>query len=1168
MAFARGLSAFRNESKAAAHVRWLLLLALLTYVKLPFLHGQNAVSGALTGVVTDPSGALIPAAHIELRDNAKGIVRTASSNSAGEYSFLFLPPGSYSLTVSHADMQTTTQAVDVSVGPPVTINVRLAVAIARTVVNVTGESPLIHVENGDASSTMSALQIAQVPNPGSDLSYVLTTSPGAVMSTDGTSGGTSILGMPGLSNLFTLNGMTYTDLESGRNETGATNLWLGLNAIEEATVVSNGYSGRSGTLAGAEVNYITRSGGNAFHGNALYFWNGSVLNANDWFNNANGTKRPRDNANQWAASIGGPIRKDKLFFFLDTEGLQLLIPITQPVVLPSPAFEAATIANIDVKFGATSASDAFYRQMFSLYDHAPGAGRARPGSFADPLGCTQQFTGPNGLGTIVPCAVHYQTTLGRPDNDKLFSGRLDWHARPEDSLFLGVAYSHGLQNVNADPINSLFDAGGPQTWWQGQIGETHNFGSSAVNQLVVAGWQLGETYALANPAAAMAALPAALTWNDATTFTNLSTNQFSPNRYIIAQYQASDDLVKTWGRHTWGAGFSLLRHYLRNQYAPDEGTLEPLSLNAFYQGGYDPGTGDATILYQEFTSLYVQHISQYILGFYVQDQIHARPNLTITLALRNEHPSNPVCRERCFARFPGSFASVSHDPNQPYNQAILGNLKGAYDHLNSELWAPRLSFAWQPLGLERNTVVRGGVGVFYDPIPSYIVSGFTQNPPILNELYADDDNLAPQETTSLFKNIAASNAALQHGFAAGETVSQIEAQVPGFSVPFLENPDTLLKSPRYQKWSLQVQQAMGQGTSLSVGYFGNHGIHELLPNGTANAFGFGGLPAAQCGSPVVPPCADARFGPVLEGMTVAVSNYNGLVLSFEHRFTGLSQGVLQANYTLGHAFDEESNGGVFSFTSGSSLFPQDPTNLRGSYGPAEYDTRHSFNANYVWILPVTGWMRHGPGELMKGWQISGTIFAHTGLPYTVFDKLQAAVLQANNFFASIYAVPAGPIAHPAACGKGAAEPLSPHPCHTAQVLANGNPNPAAQFVQATCETGFNAGSLPSQSSFCGGSAVAFAQGRNRFRGPGYFNTDFGLLKNTQIPGWDEARLVLALQFFNFFNHANFGFPANNIADQAFGRISYTESPPTGILGQNLGGDASPRNIQLKAELRF
>ena len=133
-------------------------------------------------------------------------------------------------------------------------------AIARSVVNVTGESPLIHVENGDASSTMSTLRIAQVPNPGSDLSYVLTASPGAIVSTDGTSGGTSILGMPGHSNLFTLNGMTYTDLESGKNEGGATNLWLGLNAVEEATVVSNGYSGRSGTLAGAEVNYITRSG--------------------------------------------------------------------------------------------------------------------------------------------------------------------------------------------------------------------------------------------------------------------------------------------------------------------------------------------------------------------------------------------------------------------------------------------------------------------------------------------------------------------------------------------------------------------------------------------------------------------------------------------------------------------------------------------------------------------------------------------------------------------------------------------------------------------------------------------------------------------------------------------------------------------------------------------
>ena len=176
-----------------------------------------------------------------------------------------------------------------------------------------------------------------------------------------------------------------------------------------------------------------------------------------------------------------------------------------------------------------------------------------------------------------------------------------------------------------------------------------------------------------------------------------------------------------------------------------------------------------------------------------------------------------------------------------------------------------------------------------------------------------------------------------------------------------------------------MQQAFGSTTSMSIGYFGNHGIHELITNPSANAFGFGTLPPGLCTSPPVPPCADPRFSEVTEITTAGVSNYNGMVVSFQHRFTGWSQGIFQANYTYGHALDEVSNGGLFNLL-GRLAFcvPQDPNNLRGSYGSADYDARHSFNANYVWQVPVRAALRgHGPDYLVKGWQISGTVFART-----------------------------------------------------------------------------------------------------------------------------------------------------------------------------------------------
>ena len=152
--------------------------------------------------------------------------------------------------------------------------------------------------------------------------------------------------------------------------------------------MSIGYSGQFGGTAGANVNYITKSGGNDFHGNAQYYWNGRVFNANNWFNNAFQQPRTFAIANQWAGSFGGAVKRDKLFFFFfDTEGLRVLIPQNVPVTIPSPQFEAATIAHIDSVFGLASASDFFYRKIFNIYRAAPGVGAALDGSFSDPLGC-------------------------------------------------------------------------------------------------------------------------------------------------------------------------------------------------------------------------------------------------------------------------------------------------------------------------------------------------------------------------------------------------------------------------------------------------------------------------------------------------------------------------------------------------------------------------------------------------------------------------------------------------------------------------------------------------------------------------------------------------------------------------------------------------------------
>jgi hypothetical protein len=1166
--------------RSAISATALVFIPLLASLFSNQLVAQTTSSGGLTGVVSDPSGAVVPDAIVELKDNAKGDTQSTRTNAEGEYLYSFLRPGNFTLTVTHRGFKATSRVLNISLGPPATMNVQLAIESSdRTTVLVTEDAPFINAENGDVSATMNQLQVSQVPNPGNDLTYVAQIAPGVIMNTD-IAGFTnfSSLGMPGNSNSFTLNGMSDNELGANVNNSGALNLLLGQNEVQEATVVSYGYSGQFGNAAGANVNYITKSGGDAFHGNAAYFWNGRILNANDWINNATGSPRPFSNANQWAGSLGGPIKRDKLFFFFNTEGIRLLLPFPFTIQLPSPQFQAATLANINARFGPSSASDSFYRQIFNLYNATPGASRALPGAFGDPLGCPD-FIGPNGLGTTVPCAVHFTNTRSSPTDESLISGRIDWNLRSNDRAFLLVQYDHGHQASYLDPINSLFDIGSDQPWWQGQFSETHSFDASASNQFLVAGWWFGAIFQPANLSQTLAAFPTTLAWNANGAFTRLGIDNTVPAGRNVTQYQISDDFVKIWGVHKFGFGGSFQRTYWTNfDYSTNAtGLLVPQTLDAFYQGGVDPGflTGtdvnpDYTQLRQSFFSERSQRIAFYELGVYGQDEWHAGPALTLTLALRAEHQSNPICQRRCFARLTGSFESVSHDPNQPYNQSVLIDQKQAFESVDNILWSPRVSFAWQAFGISHGTVVRGGIGIFYNRLPVNLTTSFSSNSPLANSFRVFGDNLTPNEVTSLFKTAAASNQGFLNGFTAGETLAQIQVEVPNFFPPGFQIPQSLTHSPQYQKWSLEIQQAFGAATSLSVGYYGNHGIHGMVKNPSANAFGFGSFPAGQCASPPVPPCADPRFSRVLEVSTQGISNYNGMVVSFQQRFSRWGQGLIQANYTYGHAFDETSNGGVGYFTSGSSPFPQDPNNLRGSYGPAEYDVRHSFNANYVWELPVKALLRgHGSDYLVKGWQISGTIFARTGFPYTVFDTSEAQNLGTNNFFGSLYAVPVRPFIPSGSCGKGAAIPSAPNPCQPPQVLANGLPNAYASFVQSGCETGLNQGTLPSASDPCGGASVTFAQGRNRFRGPGYFNTDFAIMKNTKIPHWEGAELGVGLQFFNFFNHPNFGFPDNSISDLgAFGQIFYMESPPTSILGAGLGGDASPRMIQIKIQLHF
>src|ERR1700757_3609614 len=1104
-----------------------LITVLVAWPAVP-AGAQSLTSGDITGVVTDPSNAVIPNATVTLKNDATGATQTTTSNAQGAYRFSLLSPGAYSISATATGFQSARKQVTVNVGQTATLGIQLELGTATQTVEVTATGGVIQAENANISTSISPAQISTIPNPGNDLSYYVQTAPGATMNTQAGYGNSAMYGISGTSNLYTVNGMNENDPFLNLNNSGATNILLGANDIQEATVVNNGYSGQYGTMAGANVNFVTKSGSNNFHGNALYWWNGRTLNANSYFNNQNGAPRPFVNANQWAASFGGPIKKDKTFFFVDTEGLRFVLPTSLNVKIPSPQFQTATLANLAT---ASPASVPFYKSIFNLYQNAPGAGRATP---LNNLGCNG-FTDTNsGLGLTQPCALAFTSTVGQLSTEYLITARIDQNIGTKDRLFGHFRTDHGFQATLTDAISPLFNLGSTQPQYEGQLEETHTLGVNAVNQFIASGQWYSATFNLPNLQNALQALPFRIAFAGGT-FSSLGRLLNAvPQGRNVTQYQFVDDFSITKGSHSMKFGLSFRRNDITD-FDPGIGSVgasQGTTLANFFNGV--GGT-----YFQSFPSQPSQPIALYALAFYAQDEWSVKPNLKLTFSLRGEHFSNPVCQTNCFARLSGDFLNISHDVTQPYNKAIVSGQNQVLPNYTAIEWLPRFGFTWTPFGL-KNTVVRGGFGLFADSFPGTVADQLLSNPPLQAGFNIAGGALSPAVAGNQAQLAAQSNAAFQSGFANGGTLASIQNSVPGFTPPTINTVANRIQNPRYQEWNLELQQALGQKMSLALNYVGNHGVHEVVQNPGLNAFcdsncqGQLGTTAGHFGD--LPTTAtDPRFSTVTEIGSVGVSNYNGLTASFTRRSTNLT---VQANYTWSHALDEISNGGILQFGQNTNFSPInafDPFNLRSNYGNSDYDTRQYFSLNYVYNVPH----KFGPSALLGGWVLSGTAFARTGLPFTVVDSNAFGILQGFNYgFTNIssVSVPANFLGTGGqTCTASAASPATP-------CLLVSNFSPAVN--------GFG------------------QQRRNQFTGPSYFNTDLAVTKNFKIPHWEGALLGVGAQFFNILNHPHFDQPDADIASPTFGSIINPVSSPTSIFGSFLGADASPRLIQLHASITF
>ena len=1119
------------SKKATIAIGFLALLLAL----IPSAFAQTIITGEISGTISDQTGAVVPGCTVTLKALATGESKSVTSGKSGEFHFSLLRPGTYSVNATAKGFSQSEKQVNVQLGQVLDVKIQLGVQAQTQVVEVSEAISLIQNENANLATTFDRVQLENLPAGGQDMTAYAQTAPGVTVSTGGGYGNFSAFGLPGVSNLFTINGADNMDPYLNLNNSGASNLTLGANEISEAAVVLNGYTGQYGRQAGAQVNYVTKSGSNGFHGNAQWLYNERVLNANDWFNNATSTPRPFAVSNGWAYSVGGPIVKNKLFFFFDSEGLRyVLSPGGTPVYLPTPAFATAVLNNLK---GTNAAATPLYTQAFNVWSGASGAGRATPVTAGlDPaLGCGDLVTlnkaGTAGIasaagsfGVTQPCAMTFQNTVNNLNTEWLAGGKVDYNINANNHIFGRYWNDHGVQATSTDPINSAFSANSVQPSYSGQFGYTASFGPRIVNQLVVSASYYTAVFGPPDFAKAIATFPTTFTFGDGL-YSNLGGSDSSyPQGRKVKQNQLVDDYAIIAGNQTIKFGGNVRKNWVAT-YATLPNTSGLLTFNSmtdFYNGSLDPNNG--SVYSQSFPREGAENLTMYSLGFYGQDEWKVKPNLMWTVAIRFDRNSNIHCGAGCFNELSGPFSPLLHNVNTPYNQTINTGVNNAFPYIEPIVGEPRTGIAWS---VTKSTVIRGGFGIFSDLYQALIADRFITNAPAVASFSTGQGLVAPGNASSVFAAVANSAAAFQQGFSSGATLSGLQKAVPlGFAVPNFNTIASGFNNPKYYEWNFEVQQALGNNASLSINYVGNKGIDELLQNLYGNAYsatGFSGLPTT------VP---DARFGQIRELYDTGYSHYNGLVTTVRWHMGSQFQGGF--SYTFSHAMDTCSNACLepFNALSDVSIRYQTSPNLNLNYGDSDYDVRHSFNAHYIYT-PKVPWSNPLARAVLNGWTVAGTALFHSGYPFSVVNTGPRGQTHGLTGLASDVIMADW-------VGTNSDYPSCSTP----------NTSCYSKSLWAASANQHDFGNIP----------------RNSFRGPGYFDTDLNVKRTFAVK--ERVRLEIGVLIFNLLNHPNFDLPINSLSSGAFGNILSTVSPPSSAYGSFQGSAVSGRGVQTQVKFSF
>ena len=481
-----------------------LVLIAVNAIVLP---AQSGTSSAISVTVVDATGAAMKDVDVTATDAATHATRTARTDENGRVLFSEVNPGNYTVaTEARGFARQISGAVAVEVGRTVTLNFRLAISAATQTVEVTANQALLSLDNPNTTSTLESKTIANLPNAGQDITFITQFAPGALMNTAGSSndakapggyGNVEFNGLPATSNGYILDGFDSNDPWLGLNIGLSTNLVIGLDALAESTVNTNSYAVDQGRYGASQVNYFTKSGSNRFHGDAYWVWNGSQMNAEDYFLHANDTPgnitpKPHSNVNQFGVSLGGPVVKNKLFFFAHYEGVRIDLPLVEQLVAPSPAYQQYVLSQLPLggtdpitgsALPAEPGEVALYKSIFGLYRSTAGTPLAISSCPLDANGSLIPGAGSGGtLADGSGCANQSQESLTNSDYENLLVLKIDHTIDAHNSVWYRFQQDTGLQAAYTDPINPLFNAFSPQPQRTLVVGYTHLFSPNLVNQ--------------------------------------------------------------------------------------------------------------------------------------------------------------------------------------------------------------------------------------------------------------------------------------------------------------------------------------------------------------------------------------------------------------------------------------------------------------------------------------------------------------------------------------------------------------------------------------------------------------------------------------------------------------------------------------------------------------